>query len=148
MADVTVTTVIAAPPARVWAAVEDIATHVEWMQDAEAIRFTSEQRHGVGTTFDCDTRIGPLRLTDRMTVTEWDPARVMGVRHVGAVEGTGRFTLDPVGVGATRFTWKEDLRFPWWLAGPVGAAVARPVFGWIWRRNLSRLKAIVERAAD
>ena len=24
-----------------------------------------------GTTFDCDTKIGPFALTDRMEITEW-----------------------------------------------------------------------------
>ena len=43
MTPIRVTTVIDAPPAEVWAGVEDIATHVEWMADAESITFTSEQ---------------------------------------------------------------------------------------------------------
>src|SRR5205085_570203 len=51
VARIHVSTVIAAPPERVWEAVRDIASHVEWMQDARAIRFTSATREGVGTTF-------------------------------------------------------------------------------------------------
>ena len=80
----------------------------------------------MGTTFDCDTRIGPFRLIDRMEVTEWRTARSMGVRHVGLVTGTGRFTLSRVGAAgapATRFTWDERLTFPWWMGGPVGGVV-------------------------
>ena len=46
----------------------------------------------------------------------------------------------------TRFTWNERLRFPWWLGGAVGARLAKPVLRAIWRRNLRRLKAIVEAA--
>ena len=71
--------IIDRPPSVVWQSVEDIASHVEWMADAEAIRFTSASTHGVGTTFDCDTKIGPLRLTDRMEITEWIPNATMGV---------------------------------------------------------------------
>lgn len=144
MPRIEVTTTIAAPPAVVWARIEDIGTHVDWMADAEAIRFTSDQRAGVGTTFDCDTRVGPLRLTDRMAITEWDEATAMGVRHEGLVTGEGRFTLTEDEPGRTTFAWAETLRFPWWMGGPVGGGIGAPVLRRIWRKNLSRLKVLVE----
>lgn len=128
-------TTIAAPPAVVWDDVRRLDSHVEWMGDAEAIRFTSERHAGVGTTFDCDTRVGPLRLVDRMAVTEWEDGRVIGVRHVGLVTGTGRFSLEPA-AGGTRFTWDEELTIPWWLGGPLAA----PVLRLVWVRNLRRLR--------
>lgn len=123
---------------------KDIASHVEWMHDAEAIRFTSVRRSGVGTAFDCDTRVGPLRLTDRMEVTEWRPGRAMGIRHVGAVIGEGRFTLRRRRHGRTKFTWDERLAFPWWMGGPVGGVVGGQLLRLIWRRNLRNLKRRVE----
>lgn len=136
-------TTIPAPVPEVWADVRDLGSHVEWMADAEAIRFTSPTRSGVGTTFDCDTKVGPLSLVDRMEVTEWEDERVIGVRHVGLVTGVGRFTLraDPGGREATRFTWEEQLTFPWWMGGPVGAIVGGVVLRLVWRRNLRRLRA-------
>src|SRR5262245_32724369 len=103
------------------------------MADAEAIQFTSAQRSGVGTTFDCDTRIGPFRVTDRMAITEWTPGKAMGVRHTGLVTGDGRFTLRRARRARTTFTWEEQLRFPWWFGGRVGAFVARPVLAAVWR---------------
>ena len=109
-----------------------------------AIRFTSPSRDGVGATFDCDTRIGPLRLTDRMEVTEWDPPRAMGIRHVGLVTGSGHFRLDAVPAG-TRFGGEEELTFPMWMGGGAGGRAAAPVLGRVWRRNLANLKALVER---
>jgi hypothetical protein len=141
---VRVSTVIDASPRRVWAAVRDIGSHVAWMEDAVAIRFTSRQHEGVGTTFDCDTKVGPFRLTDRMEVTEWSEGRAMGIRHVGLVQGTGRFTVRRARRGRTRFTWDERLRFPWWMGGPAGSLVAAPVLRHIWRRNLVNLKGQIE----
>ena len=140
MAKIRVSTVLDAPPDVVWADVEDIATHHEWMADAVAIRFLGEQRRGVGTRFECDTKVGPFRLTDVMEVTEWAPGRAMGVTHVGLVTGTGRFTLRRLRGGRTRFQWKERLRFPWWLGGPVGALAAKPVLTWVWRRSMRDLQ--------
>ena len=136
-----------APPDAVWAVIEPIERHVEWMADAVEIRFTTEQTRGVGTTFDCLTAVGPLRLTDRMEVTRWDPPHAMGVRHTGVVTGTGEFTLTPLDLDRrTRFTWREDLRFPWFLGGRAGELLGgRAALRWIWRRNLQRLRNIVER---
>ena len=144
MSKVKVWVVINAPPERVWAEVEDIAGHVRWMADATAIRFTSSQRSGEGTTFDCDTRFGPFKLTDKMAVTEWKPRKAMGVRHQGVVTGSGRFTLRKLRGGRTRFTWEERLSFPTWMGGRFGAFAAKPVMGWVWARNLNRLKALAE----
>lgn len=146
MARIRVSTVIEVPRRRVWADLADIGSHVEWMADAEAIHFTSPQRTGVGTTFNCVTRVGPVRLTDRMAVTEWVEGRAMGIRHVGVVTGTGRFTLRTTPRGRTRFTWEERLWYPWWLGGRLGALVSRPLLRRIWKRNLRRLKHRLEPA--
>ncbi len=135
---------IAAPPADVWRVLEPIEHHVEWMSDAESITFTGPTTRGVGTSFDCVTKLGPVRLTDRMVVTDWEPAHTMGITHEGAVKGRGQFTLTPAAGGHTRFTWAEELRFPWWLGGPAGAAIASPILRAVWRRNLRGLKTIVE----
>jgi carbon monoxide dehydrogenase subunit G len=134
---------IRAMPDEVWRVIEPIERHVDWMADAESIRFKTEATHGVGTAFDCVTRIGPLRTTDRMEVVEWDPPHSMGIEHRGVVTGRGRFTLTQSGTG-TRFAWREELTFPWWMGGRLGALVAEPVLRAIWRRNLRRLKGIVE----
>jgi hypothetical protein len=136
---INVSTLIDAPAEVVWADVKDIDSHVEWMADAVAIRFRSERRAGVGATFDCDTRVGPLRLTDRMEVTEWEDGRAIGIRHAGLVTGTGRFSLTPAG-DRTIFRWEERLAFPWWMGGTAGGLVGAWVLKAIWRRNLNQLR--------
>lgn len=139
---------IDAPVERVWQVVEPVERHVDWMADAVAIRFKSGQTRGVGTEFFCDTKVGPIKLVDEMTITAWVPNRVMGVRHTGVVTGTGEFTLEANASGGTRFTWTEKLVFPWWLGGPVGALVGgQIVMKAIWRRNLRELKKLVETPA-
>ena len=139
-----VRTTIDAAPGDVWAAVEDIGSHTEWMADAVAIRFTSSQTSGVGTAFDCDTKVGPFRLTDRMEITRWEPGAAMGVRHVGLVTGQGVFTIEPVRRGRSRFTWTERLVFPWWMGGHLGGLVGARIMKRLWKGNLRRLRAIVE----
>jgi hypothetical protein len=136
---------IGAPLDVVWHAIEHIETHTEWMQDAVRITFESEQREGVGTAFACLTRIGPLSTTDHFVVTRWDPPTLMAIEHRGAVKGDADFELRAIDAAHTEFCWEERLRFPWWLAGPVGEQVGRPVLRHVWRGNVERLKAVVER---
>ena len=144
MARIQVSIDINATPERVWEVVEPVERHVDWMADAVAIRFVGSQTRGVGTAFLCDTKVGPLRLTERMEITEWEPGKVMGVRHVGIVTGTGKFTISPIASG-TRFEWTEELIFPWWMGGPLAGIVGgQVVMKAIWRRNLRELKKIVE----
>ena len=137
-------TTIGAPVARVWSTVEDIATHTRWMADAEAIEFVGPRRRGVGTEFDCRTRVGPFTTVDRMRVTEWEPGAAMGIEHRGVVTGTGRFTLRDAGAGITEFCWTEDLVFPATMGGGIGERAGRPVLERIWRANLRRLRALAE----
>jgi hypothetical protein len=145
MSRITISTEIDATPAQVWQVVEPVERHVDWMADAVAIRFTSDQRRGAGTRFECDTKIGPFKLVDLMEITEWTPEQSMGVRHTGLVTGSGMFTLAPIDLGRrTRFTWTEELTFPWWMGGRIGATIGRPVLTRVWRGNLRRLKALVE----
>jgi hypothetical protein len=139
-----VCTTIGAPVERVWTSVEDISTHTRWMADAESIEFVTAQRRGVGTEFDCRTRVGPFTTVDRMRVTEWDPGVAMGIEHRGMVTGTGRFTLSDAGAGITEFCWTEDLVFPRRMGGRVGERAARPILERVWRANLRRLREIAE----
>lgn len=141
---VAVSVLIRAPLADVWHALADLESHTAWMADARAIAFPGGRRSGPGTVMEVDTRIGPFRLEDRLEVTEWEEPRRIAVEHLGPVGGTGRFDLAPL-AGAIRFTWTEHLRFPWWLGGVVTALLARPVLTIVWRRNLGRFKAMMER---
>jgi hypothetical protein len=147
MSHIQVSIDINAPVSRVWEVVEPVERHIDWMADAVAIRFQTEQTRGVGTKFFCDTKVGPIKLVDVMTITAWEPNAVMGVTHTGVVTGTGEFTLTALTDSTTRFTWTESLVFPWWLGGPIGAIVGgQIVMKAIWRRNLRKLKKLVEAA--
>ena len=122
-------------PTAVWEELRHIDRHVNWMSDAVRIDFLSDQREGVGTSFDCVTKVGPLVVVDRMTITSWIENSTMGVEHRGLVRGRGSFTLSSRGA-KTLITWHEELFFPWWMGGTLGALVASPILAALWRKNL------------
>lgn len=133
-----------APLERVWAEAIDFASHTEWMKDARAIRFESDQREGVGTVLLIETRVGPFRTVDRFEVTDVVSMTSVAGRHVGLFTGEGRFELSSQEPGRTRFAWRERIRFPWYFGGPVGAWVGKFVLAHIWRSNLAALKRRIE----
>jgi hypothetical protein len=122
-------------PSEVWEELRHIDRHVNWMSDAASIDFENEQHEGVGTSFRCTTKVGPITLIDVMTITSWVDKAVMGVEHRGLVRGSGVFTLSPRGAG-TLIAWRENLFFSWWMGGPIGAWAASPILATIWRKNL------------
>lgn len=143
MARLQVSIVIPRPIDRVWSALAALERHSEWMADAESIEFLTDARRGVGTEMRVLTKVGPFSTNDVIRVEDWIEPRTIGVTHRGLVTGTGRFDLDPVDAG-TRFTWDEDLRFPWYLGGGATAAAAAPILRRIWRGNLRRFAASLD----
>jgi uncharacterized protein YndB with AHSA1/START domain len=143
MKPIVVTVDISAPLSTVWETVSNLKGHEQWMGDVESISFDGSVTSGPGTVMTVSTRVGPIRLADRMTVTVWEPPRRIVVEHQGLVAGSGEFSLSAI-AGATRFTWSEELRFPPLLGGPFAASISRPILTLIWRHNLRRLKALIE----
>lgn len=144
MSLLTVEVVINRDDVQVWKHLSDIGQHCSWMLDAKEIRFTSSSHAGVGTTFDCLTQVGPLRMTDRMEIIEWQKGRAIGVRHVGAVTGLGRFVIRSLGPDETEVTWTERLTFPKWSVPIITGPIIRTVLHRVWTHNLQHLKRIVE----
>ena len=144
MSEIELTVEVDADVANTWGVLADLGNHHRWMADAVAIRFEGDRRSGAGTAFLADTRVGPLRTTDHMVVTDWVEERRMAVRHEGAVTGTGVFALEPRAGGGTTVRWSEQLEFPWWFGGRIGALVARPILARIWRRNLASLARLID----
>lgn len=139
---VVVSTTVARPPSEVWEHLADLQAHPKWMSDIVRLDFDGEQRRGPGTRMVVETRVGPFRTDDIMEVVDWDEGESITVVHRGAVTGKGRLSVEPDGTGS-RVTWAEKLRFPWWLAGPIGEFVARPILRRVWRRNLARLSKLI-----
>lgn len=140
MARITVSRLMSLPHDRVWAAIADLASHPEWMKDAKWVVFVGDQRRGKGTLMRVKTVVGPLRTIDDMEVVRWEEGRSIEVAHRGLVTGEGTLSATPGEESGTLVTWSEELMFPWWLGGGLGARLASPLLAATWRGNLQRLE--------
>ena len=137
-----VSTVINAPLKTVWNEVSRLENHTNWMNDAEKIDFLSENNSGMGTEMKVLTKIGPIKLYDYMTVTNWIVEKSIAVDHIGIVTGKGEFKLEEIDENNTKFNWEETLKFPIYLGGVIGEFFGAPILKLIWRKNLKNLKEL------
>lgn len=144
MARVRVSRVIDAPASEVWAFVADIGGHAGWQIDVRSIEFTSVRHRGVGTTYLCDTRLGPIRMGIPMTVTEWSEGKAVAVSYEGSLSGGGRITVKRRRRNRTKVTWAARVRLPWWLGGPIGALGSAQLLRIVWTANLKHLASAVQ----
>ena len=93
---INVYTTINSPLKIVWNEVSKLENHTNWMHDAVKIDFLSENNRGLGAKMKVLTKVGPIRLYDYMTVTEWVEEESIGVDHIGIVKGKGRFKLEKI----------------------------------------------------
>ena len=141
---ISVSTSISKSIEEVWKEVSILKNHTNWMKDAVSIEFLNEKSEGLGTKMKVLTKIGPIKLFDYMTVTEWIEKKSIGVEHIGIITGEGKFTLNEISKNETEFCWKETLKFPFYLAGPIGEVFGSPILKIIWKNNLKGLKELFE----
>ncbi|MFG2037598.1 SRPBCC family protein [Dactylosporangium sp. NPDC048998] len=114
--EVTATTIVAAPAARVFAALTD------WERQGEWIPFTKvrvlDGDGGEGSQIEAVTQMGPAMLRDLMRVVKVDPPFEVRVVHYGKVlRGPGVMRCTQLGTDRTQVVWHEWFHLP---AGPAG----------------------------
>lgn len=119
---------IRVPRQRVWDAIYHSERWPTWwkgMERVEEVRAASRP-NGVGSVrrFTWKSRL-PYRLTFDMTVTRVDPLEIIESIAAGELEGTGRWTLTPVGLGTVaRYDWNVRTTKPWMnLLAPVAGSL-------------------------
>jgi Polyketide cyclase / dehydrase and lipid transport len=138
---------VAAPPEVVWAAITDWPRQSRWMLATTVTAEPSAAPAGrrVGERLTAVTGLGPVRFSDPMEVTAWDPPHRADVRHLGrVVRGTGSFIVEPAPGGAW-LTWVEDLELPLGAVGRAGFRLLEPLARLGLRASLRRMARDLER---
>jgi carbon monoxide dehydrogenase subunit G len=109
---------------RVWERLTDWQSHSAWIPNT--VVTITEQTNGVGTQFVGITRIGPLRLDDPMTVSEFQTpkagrASCTIIKTGSVIGGTAGFVLTSLNDSVTRLDWFEDIYLTpkgvfWWTS--------------------------------
>ncbi|GAA2110588.1 SRPBCC family protein [Microlunatus panaciterrae] len=143
-------TVIAADPEVVWAALTDWSNQGDWIP-LTTVEVLSDHQRGLGVRAAAFSGVSlgriPLGLLDRFVVTGWRQPDSLEVLHLGPVftgEGEFRLTTEP---GGTRITGTEVFRLP---GGPLSEAAARlllPLLRWGLGRSLRTLGDRIEQAS-
>jgi len=133
MLRVAVSTVVAAPPERVWALYSDIERTVEWVPFVEEVLSVSGPLE-VGTVYRERTRLLGITGVQEWRVVELEaPSRRVEVSRDLGMESTLVITLRPV-PGGTRLRQEARIqsRLPWplgWLHEAAVALVSRWAMG-------------------
>ncbi|HEX7472953.1 MAG TPA: SRPBCC family protein [Candidatus Limnocylindrales bacterium] len=145
---ITVDVIVDAPVEAVWAAVVDWDRQSEWMLGT-TVRGTTAGGVGLGGGLEAVTGLGPLRFTDPMVITEWEPPHRCTVKHTGrVVRGYGIFEVFALPGGRSRFVWSERLDLPLGVAGRVAWPLVKPAFAAGVRASLNKLARGIEAAHD
>nr|BFE63572.1 SRPBCC family protein [Dactylosporangium thailandense] len=137
--EVTATVIVAAPAARVFAALTD------WSRQGEWIPFTTVRvlsgDGGEGSQIEAVTQVGPASVRDLMRVVKVDPPFELRVVHYGKVlRGPGVLRCTQLGKDRTQVVWHEWFQLP---AGNAGK-VAWPL---LWPGSKAGLTAALRRFA-
>jgi carbon monoxide dehydrogenase subunit G len=135
--------VLPTTPDEAWAVLTDWERQADWMLDADRVEVVSPERAGVGVRLAVHTRVfGVPAFVEPIEVTAWDPPAALGIRHGGAVRGTGTWRLAPVPDG-TRFTWTEDVALALPIVGDLAGRAYTPVLRWLMGRAMAGLRASI-----
>ncbi len=132
------------PKSVVWREISAIERHSLWMTDAERIEFLTTEKVGDKVEFDCLTRVGPIKVRDRMKIINWEEPNSITVVHKGIFKGEGTLSLRHLSPEYCEIQWSEKIVFPPFLLGPVGAKVAKPILERIWKNNLEQLETLLK----
>jgi hypothetical protein len=113
------------------------------MPDVSWVRALGPER-GEGMRLAVRTKVlGVPLVTDELHVTSWEPPMRMHIEHLGVVQGSGEWRLEPTASG-TRFEWTEELAMPPPVLGSLALLLYSPVLQWTFRRSIRNLQRLVE----
>jgi len=143
MATVELSVTIARPVADVYRVLTTPELTPRWSSNAIEEHMTTPGPVRVGSRRRATVRRPGRGTTENeIEVTAIEPERSMAVRSIEApVPFTSSWTFTPVG-DATRVDWRWDFQLRGWMR-PIDVILG-PTFGRTFRRDLDRLKAMME----
>ncbi|WP_158608026.1 SRPBCC family protein [Nocardia panacis] len=124
--------------------VDDYRHVPDWMFGVKHFTPLGAQTSGVGARFDTALNLGPTTLHLQGEVVEWARDAVVTLRVRKGIEGTLRFTFQPLDAEATRIDAVVDYKVPGGLAGLALDRVLRAFIGPAVRHTERNLRERIE----
>ncbi len=149
MPNLTVSAEIDASPEAVFAAASDLERFASYVRDVDAFRILTAGATGCGTRFLHDRRIGFVKVSREVTITDWRPPMrfvasflVLGrtLHTVHEIEGCGRTARLHISMRFTGNGWRDLTAWLVWL-------FALPYTRWQLRREIVDVKRKAEAVA-
>jgi uncharacterized membrane protein len=142
-AEVTVSLIVNAPAARVYAAFIDWKTQGQWIPFTKVE--VTDGDGGVGSTIEAVTTVGPAAIRDIMVVEELDPPYQVRVLHTGKIlKGPGIMRFTAMGGDRTQLVWHEWFQLPSGIAGKAMWPLLWPTSKVSLQQALRRFARLVE----
>jgi uncharacterized protein YndB with AHSA1/START domain len=142
--EITLSITIGRSTAAVWPYLVDWERLDRWMEEISDVRVSTLHREGIGVEAEATVRIAGISTRDRIRVTRWERPHVLEIAHLGWVRGRGLMELFPQAERSSRLRWTETLIPPWGAVGSLGMRASLPVMRRVFRRDLVRLRDLVE----
>ncbi|HET7476658.1 MAG TPA: SRPBCC family protein [Dermatophilaceae bacterium] len=100
--------VVPVPAERVWQVVTDWQGYARWLPLTTVRQDDGAER--AGWAFAGLTGVGPVRFSDSMLLTDWDPPRSFRVRKTGRLlDGWAEVSVTPLTETTARLDWRESI---------------------------------------
>jgi uncharacterized membrane protein len=138
-------TLINAPPEKIFEVVSDPERILSFMSGVTRWEVSSEHPTGLGARYRMLFRVGSAEVGGLIEIVEFEPPSEFAWTSVTGLDQRGRFRLRPAGGGRTRV----ELRLAYGVAGSglsgwLAERIAAPTVGGHLRRSLQQLKRQVE----
>jgi uncharacterized protein YndB with AHSA1/START domain len=137
---------IAADSGRIWPLLIDPEKIQQWCPPVRTIRFTGEQKHGIGTRFYFEEKAGGQLLKLHMIVTEWKQNVSIAFEMAAGnlvKSYSQRYVIKTMAQGS-HVTVFEEVRLPYGIIGSIAGLFRRPVSNAHLDRMLAKLKNLSE----
>ena len=134
---------IGAPIEQAWEVVADIPGQVRWMPEMKRVAVIPPGPVAVGPVGEATVGFLGISVSDRVTITTFEPPVAFAIEHHGLFGGSGRLDLLAGLDGETTIVeWVEQLVPP--VLPAVGWLLGRHLTAWLYQRDLFLLRDIVE----
>ena len=146
MGHITIDMTINAPPAAVFAYVDDYRNTTKYMKDLVKWQPTGKVTHGKGAQFAVGMKAGPTTLTSVVDITTWTENKAIGWHSNEGFKQVGLWAFAPKGE-KTQVTFDMEYEFGGGIAGKLLGRAAEPIVRGNLQRSVETLKRNTENVA-